>query len=279
MFRMTILAARRVLPPDLMAPANESKPFMKESGPEAVPPEERPSWAPRSDERFDPVPEPNLNNIPSVLARVRIESIESPQELMKQALPWGLASMPTLNQTGELKDATWLTRIAASSSWKASRSAAVLKYPPLSPNPVMVAATRSINCLTEVSRSAWPTRPWKYFCTTMFVAVCDQDLGTSTFFCSKMTSPFSDVIAAVRSSHSIASYGETDASEYIRVIVSPRRLFPALFSFSVETVFSSFSVVPIRPASPFFALFAECSATNPCPDLVEMPARGTARQR
>src|SRR6266508_3118695 len=213
MFRMTILAARRVLPPDLMAPANESKPFMKESGPEAVPPEERPSWAPRSDERFDPVPEPNLNNIPSVLARVRIESIESPQELMKQALPWGLASMPTLNQTGELKDATWLTRIAASSSWKASRSAAVAKYRPFSPYSVIVLATRSINWRTELSRSGLPTRPWKYFCAMMLVAVCDQDLGTSTFFCSKIVSPFSEVIVAVRSSHSSASYGDTDGSE------------------------------------------------------------------
>src|SRR6202140_781820 len=106
MFRMTILAARRGFPPDLMAPAKESNPFMKESGPGAVPPWERPSWAPRRLERFDPVPEPYLNNIPSVFARVRIESIESPQELMKQALPWGLGSMPTLNQTGELKEAT-----------------------------------------------------------------------------------------------------------------------------------------------------------------------------
>ena len=36
--RMTILAARRVLPPDLMTPAKASKPRMKLSGPEAVPP-------------------------------------------------------------------------------------------------------------------------------------------------------------------------------------------------------------------------------------------------
>ena len=127
MFRMTILAARRVLPPDLIAPAKESKPFMKESGPEAVPPEERVSCAPRRLERLDPVPEPYLKSMPSVLARERIESIESPQLLMKQAEPWGAFSMPTLNQTGELKEATWLTRIAASSSWNASRSAAVLK--------------------------------------------------------------------------------------------------------------------------------------------------------
>src|ERR1700687_3630922 len=106
MFKMTILAARRVLPPDLIAPAKESNPFMKESGPEAVPPEDSPSREPRSEDRFDPVPEPNLNNIPSVFASVRIESMESPQELMKHAEACGLLSMPTLNQTGELKEAT-----------------------------------------------------------------------------------------------------------------------------------------------------------------------------
>ena len=27
-------------------------------------------------------------------------------------------------------------------------------------------------------------RPRKYFCATMFVAVCDQNFGNSTFFCS-----------------------------------------------------------------------------------------------
>src|SRR5262252_9742486 len=127
MFRITIFAARRVLPPDLIAPAKESKPFMNESGPDAVPPEESDSCEPRIDERFEPVPEPYLKSMPSVFASVRIESIESPHELMKQAEPCGFGSMPTLNQTGELKEATWLTRMAASSSWKASRSAAVLK--------------------------------------------------------------------------------------------------------------------------------------------------------
>ncbi len=127
MFRMTIFAARRVLPPDLIAPAKESNPFMKERGPDAVPPEERVSVEPRRQERFEPVPEPNLKSIPSVLARSRMPLIESAHELMKHAEACGFFSMPTLNHTGELNEATWLTRIAASSSWKASRSAAVLK--------------------------------------------------------------------------------------------------------------------------------------------------------
>src|SRR5437660_12454451 len=83
--RMTILAARRVLPPDLMTPAKASKPFMKLSGPLAVPPPARPSVEDRSGERFVPVPDPHLKSMPSVLARVRMESSESFTEVMKHA--------------------------------------------------------------------------------------------------------------------------------------------------------------------------------------------------
>ena len=43
---------------------------------------------------------------------------------------------------------------------------------------------RPIICLTELSRSGLDMRPRKYFCATMFVAVCDQNFGNSTFFCS-----------------------------------------------------------------------------------------------
>ena len=53
--RMTILAARRVLPPDLMTPAKASNPRMKLSGPEAVPPPERVSFEPRMEDRLVPV--------------------------------------------------------------------------------------------------------------------------------------------------------------------------------------------------------------------------------
>src|SRR6059036_2122105 len=102
MFRITILAARRVLPPLLMTPAKASYPFMKETGPEAVPPPARCSRLERIAERFEPVPEPYLKSIPSVLARSRIEGIVSSTELMKQAETWGRASTPQLNQTGEL---------------------------------------------------------------------------------------------------------------------------------------------------------------------------------
>src|SRR5207253_7662386 len=145
MLRMTILAARRVLPPDLITPAKASNPRMKLSGPLAVPPPESCSVEDRSDERFVPVPLPHLNSIPSVLARVRMESSESFTELMKQAEHCGVRypvtpnftmlevrsqcqfcaselgsslSHPTLNQTGELKAIFCVTRRCVSSSWK-----------------------------------------------------------------------------------------------------------------------------------------------------------------
>src|SRR5579859_8138844 len=136
--RITILAARRVLPPDLITPAKASNPRMKLSGPLAVPPPLRVSLEDRSGERFVPVPDPHLKSMPSVLARVRMESSESCTELMKQAEHCGLVypvtpnstcwdcgfqcqlrpselgsmrSHPTLNQTGELKAAYWLRRM------------------------------------------------------------------------------------------------------------------------------------------------------------------------
>src|SRR3989442_15103745 len=105
MFNITIFAARRVLPPDLMTPANASKPFMNETGPDAVPPPARSSLDERILERLDPVPDPNLNSIPSVLARPRIDSIVSCTELMKQAEHCGAFSKPTLNHTAELNAA------------------------------------------------------------------------------------------------------------------------------------------------------------------------------
>src|SRR5207344_262781 len=120
--RITIFAARRVLPPDLMTPANASKPFMNDTGPDAVPPPASTSRDERIDDRFEPVPDPNLNSMPSVLASVRIESIVSPTELMKHAEHCGAFSKPQLNQTGLLKAAFWYTRMCFRSSLNACRS-------------------------------------------------------------------------------------------------------------------------------------------------------------
>src|SRR5262249_43533249 len=88
--RITILAARRVLPPDLITPAKASKPFMKLSGPDAWPPPERTSAEPRNGERLVPGALPHLNSMPSVLGNVRMESSESFTELIKQAEHCGL---------------------------------------------------------------------------------------------------------------------------------------------------------------------------------------------
>src|SRR5687767_4310556 len=103
--RITIFAARRVLPPDLMTPANASYPFMNDTGPDAVPPPASSSFDERIADRLLPVPDPNLKSIPSVLASVRIESIVSCTELMKQAEHCGAFSKPQLNHTGLLKAA------------------------------------------------------------------------------------------------------------------------------------------------------------------------------
>src|SRR4029079_12556443 len=83
--RTTILAARRVAPPDLMVPADASAPRMKETGPEAVPPEESSSLDERIRDRLSPAPEPPLKISPSSRYQLRIESMVSSTERMKQA--------------------------------------------------------------------------------------------------------------------------------------------------------------------------------------------------
>src|SRR3954466_15017545 len=125
--RTTILAARRVAPPDLMVPADASAPRMKETGPEAVPPEDSSSLEERMRERLRPAPEPPWKIFPSSLYQLRIESIESSTARMKQALTCCGAVVPTLNQTGELKLNTWCSSIQVSSCSKTSASAPVAK--------------------------------------------------------------------------------------------------------------------------------------------------------
>ncbi len=83
--RMTILAAARVLPPDLIVPAEASAPRMKLTGPEAVPPPLSSSCDERMRDRLTPAPEPPLKMIPSSVYQLRIESIWSSTERMKHA--------------------------------------------------------------------------------------------------------------------------------------------------------------------------------------------------
>ena len=75
MFRMTILAARRVLPPDLMVPADASAPRMNETGPDAVPPPASDSLDERICDRLMPDPEPPLKIVPSSTYQLRIEDM------------------------------------------------------------------------------------------------------------------------------------------------------------------------------------------------------------
>src|SRR6201992_4393030 len=125
--RITILAARRVAPPDLMVPALASAPRMKLPGPPAGPPDDSSSLDERMRDRLTPEPDPPLKIKPSSLYQSRIESIESSTARMKQALTcWGEA-VPTLNQTGELKLKIWWTSAYRSSCPKISASSLVAK--------------------------------------------------------------------------------------------------------------------------------------------------------
>src|SRR5882672_10063740 len=194
---------------------------MNDTGPDAVPPPASSSLDDRIGDRFVPVPDPNLNSIPSVRASVRIESIVSSTELMKQAEHCGACSNPQLNHTGLLNAAFWYTRMCFKSSLNARTSSSVAKYFCARAHAVIVSTTRPMSCLTLCSRSGAPICPRKYFETTMFVACCDQDFGISTSRCSNTSSPRSLPITAERSSHSISSNGSTSASVKKRGNVRP----------------------------------------------------------
>src|SRR5690349_15400138 len=123
----TIFAARRVAPPDLMVPALASAPRMNETGPEAVPPEDRSSFDDRMRERLRPEPEPPLKINPSSRYQLRIDSIVSSTARMKQAETCCGLVVPTLNHTGELKLNTWCSSIQVSSWANTSASTSVAK--------------------------------------------------------------------------------------------------------------------------------------------------------
>src|SRR3954463_2367054 len=179
---------------------------MKETGPDAVPPLASGSIDPRMFERLMPEPEPPRKIRPSRVFQSRIDSIVSSTERMKQAEHCGDSSKPTLNQTGELKAATWLSRMYVSSASNASPSSSEAKYPRSRPQSAIVPDTRETICLTERSRVGESSWPRKYFWATMLVAFCDQLFGNSTSSWRK------DPTDAVRSSHSTVSNGCTPGS-------------------------------------------------------------------
>src|SRR3989344_1940125 len=102
-FKTTILAARRVVPPERMLLATPSAPFMNETGPEDLPPRERGSREERKLDKLIPEPEPNLKIQPSSRYHSNIDCMLSSTAKIKQALHCGLSYTPTLNQTGLLK--------------------------------------------------------------------------------------------------------------------------------------------------------------------------------
>src|SRR5713226_4290163 len=232
MFKINIFPARRVFPPLLFTPAKASKPFMKLTGPDAIPPPDSVSLLPRNVEKFVPVPEPHLNSMPSVRVNPMIDSMLSCTELMKHAEHCGLGCTPTLNHTGELNAIFCSTSRWVSSSRNASCECASAKYPPSWPQRVMVFTTRLISCRTERSRSGFPGFPWKYLLVTMLVAVCDQLFGTSTSSCRKMVTPFSFPISAVRFSHSTTSKGDFFPSVKYLSKARPLPAPPAVFSWA-----------------------------------------------
>src|SRR6267378_478510 len=85
----TILAARRVVPPDLVAPAPRSSTSRNDMRPEEVPPPDSFSMRPRSFEKLLPVPEPNLKTRASLRASSKMDMRSSPTDWMKQAETWG----------------------------------------------------------------------------------------------------------------------------------------------------------------------------------------------
>src|SRR5688500_6689414 len=101
---------------------------MNDTGPLAVPPPARCSFDERMAERLLPVPDPNFNSMPSVLASVRIESMVSCTALMKHAEHCGAFSKPQLNQTGLLNAAFWYTSRCFSSAENDCRASSLPKY-------------------------------------------------------------------------------------------------------------------------------------------------------
>ncbi|CAB4367558.1 unannotated protein [freshwater metagenome] len=83
---MTIFAARRVLPPDLIVPADASAPRMNDTGPDAVPPPSRCSTLERIFDKLIPEPEPPLKMVPSSRYQLRMADILSSTARMKHAL-------------------------------------------------------------------------------------------------------------------------------------------------------------------------------------------------
>ncbi len=122
--------------------------------------------------------------MPSLPIQLRIESIVSSTDRMKQAELCGFSRVPMLNHTGELNAIfCWTSRWVSSAS-NVSASTTSAKYPSSSPHLRSVDTIRSMSCRMLDSRRGEPSCPRKYFEATTLVASCDQSLGTSMSSCS-----------------------------------------------------------------------------------------------
>src|SRR6476659_7868186 len=110
-----------------MVPAEASAPRMKDTGPDAVPPEDSSSLDDRIRDRLSPAPEPPLKISPSSRYQFRMASIVSSTDRMKHAETCCGDDVPTLNQTGELNANTWCSSIQVSSCSKIRVSCSVAK--------------------------------------------------------------------------------------------------------------------------------------------------------
>ena len=79
------MAARRVVPPDLIELATPSAPFINETGPDEKPPLDNGSLDDLNLDKFVPDPEPYLKIQPSSLYQSRIDCILSSTDKMKHA--------------------------------------------------------------------------------------------------------------------------------------------------------------------------------------------------
>jgi len=115
--RMTIFAARRVLPPDFDGAGRRvGAPHERHRAARGGRPPARCSYDERMLDRLVPAPEPPLKMTPSSRYQLRMPSIVSSTDRMKHALACcGTPCTPMLNHTGELKAARWLTRMYFSS--------------------------------------------------------------------------------------------------------------------------------------------------------------------
>ena len=137
---------------------------MKLTGPLGDPPPEISSELARIRLRFAPEPDPPLKIFPSSTYQLRMLSIVSSTESMKQALLCcGISGTPILNQTGELNDAFWSSNSDISSSAKTPFSSLLAKYPPSSPQLTIWFTTRFKRSFSDFSLCSVSNAPQKYF--------------------------------------------------------------------------------------------------------------------